>query len=137
VVSAKMRDGLPSARIVGGRQNSGWLSSVLPLSGLSGKIGLHRRCQTMNLSIPELSGGPLTASGRLSTEPDRSRGAVLVRVRGADILSAGIGFGKDSGVTLLAGDKWLREHLDAMAADENAASNAVCKKPPSERQCGR
>ncbi|HEX3594961.1 MAG TPA: hypothetical protein VHU80_07665, partial [Polyangiaceae bacterium] len=88
-VSASFRDGLPGLFVLSeGDQIPEWLPDVLPLNGLSGKLGVHRRCRTLDVDVPEISGGPLTASGKISSQPDETRGAVLVRVRGAKVLSA-------------------------------------------------
>jgi hypothetical protein len=138
-VSASFRDGLPGLFVLSeGDQIPEWLPDVLPLNGLSGKLGVHRRCRTLDVDVPEISGGPLTASGKISSQPDETRGAVLVRVRGAKVLSAGIGLGKKSGgLSLLAGKDWLNGHLAWLRNEEATMSNAVCQKPAPKRQCDK
>jgi hypothetical protein len=137
-LSASFRDGLPGLFALSqGDEIPGWLPTVLPLNGLNGKIAVHRRCRTLDIDIPEVSGGPLTASGRISSQPDELRGAVLVRLRGADAVSAGIGLGKKSGgLSLLAGDDWLKGHIEWLRNEEAALSNGACEQPPP-RECSR
>jgi hypothetical protein len=135
-LSASFRDGLPGLFVLSaGDQVPGWLPTVLPLNGLSGKLDIHRRCGTLDVSIPELSGGPLTASGKISSQPDELRGAILLRLRDASIISAGIGLGKKSGgLSLLAGDDWLKGHLEWLRNEEATQSSATCPPPP-KRSC--
>jgi hypothetical protein len=138
VATARLRDGLPGLLVLSeGDQIPGWLPSVLPLNGLSGKVGIHRHCRTTDLMLPELSGGPLKAKGRISINPDESRGAVLVQLNNATIISVGIALGgNDSGVSLLAGEGWLKKQLDAVARDQSARSGESCESPPT-RECSR
>ena len=87
--------------------------------------------------LPELEGGPLKAKGRISINPDESRGAVLVQLNDAAIISVGIALGgDDSGVSLLAGDGWLKEQLAAVDRDQNPRSGESCESPPT-RECSR
>jgi len=136
VATARLRDGLPGLLALSeSDQIPGWLPSVLPLNGLSGKVGIHRHCRTTDVALPELSGGPLTAKGRISINPDESRGAVLVQLSGAEVIAAGITLGgDDSGVSLLAGEGWLKKQLDAVARDQRARSGESCESP---RECSR
>jgi hypothetical protein len=138
VATARLRNGLPGLLVLSeGDQIPGWLPTVLPLNGLSGKVEINRHCRTTDLTVPELTGGPLTAKGRISINPDESRGAVLVQLSGAEVISAGITLGgDDSGVSLLAGDGWLKKELAAAARDQRARSGESCEAPPS-RACTR
>jgi hypothetical protein len=138
VATARLRNGLPGLLVLSeGDQIPDWLPSVLPLNGLSGKVGISRHCRTTDVTLPELSGGPLTAKGRVSINPDESRGAVLVQLSGAEVIAAGITLGgNDSGVSLLAGDGWLKKELDAVARDQRARSGESCESPPT-RACTR
>jgi hypothetical protein len=133
-----LRDGLPGLLALSeGEKIPSWLPEILPLNGLGGALEIHRHCRTTDVLVPELSGGPLTASGRVSVGPDETRGAVLVRLAGAKFVSAGITLGgPDPGVSLLAGDTWLKEQVDAVERDRRAHAPASCESPPS-RTCER
>lgn len=138
VATARLRDGMPGLLALS-ESNSipAWLPSILPLNGLSGKVEIQRHCRTTDLTLPKLSGGPLVAKGKVSIDPDETRGAVLVQMNGAEIISAGVALGgDDSGVSPLVGDTWLKEQLDRIDRDERARSGESCAPPP-KRECDR
>lgn len=127
----KLRDGLPGLLALSEADKlPGWLPEVLPLNGLGGVLEIHRHCRTTDVVVPGLSGGPLAASGRISMNPDETRGAFLVRL---GLLSAGITLGgSDSGVSLFAGEDWLRKQVDAVERDGKAHVPTSCESPPSQ-----
>jgi len=138
VATARFRDGMPGLLALSESSAiPAWLPSILPLNGLSGKVEIRRRCRTTDLTVPMLTGGPLVAKGKVSINPDETRGAVLVQMNGAGIISAGVAVGgNDSGVSPLVGDTWLKDQLDRIARDERARSEESCAPPP-KRECDR
>lgn len=135
-LSARLRDGLPGLFVLAEKDEiPSWLPTVLPLNRLTGVIDVQRHCQTMFVDFPRLEGGPLVGRGRIHNAPGRTDGAILVRLGGAGMLSAGIDLGGDGGhVAPLATDAWLSERLARMDADRTRASTRSCPSPSS---CGQ
>ena len=131
-VSARFRDGLPGLLALSeADQIPGFLPEVLPLHGLVGTVGVRRRCQLTDLTLSQFEGGPLVASGRIQNVPGDTRGAVLVRLAGLGVVSAGVSLGEHGdGVSLFAGDEWLKKQMAGL--DREAASVAAepCAPPP-------
>ena len=138
-LTTHLRDGVPLLFMLSERDRiPGWLPTLLPLNGLSGNLSVHVDCHIAQVDVRRLAGGPITATGRVSSLPDGVYGAILVEGRAAHVLSAGIGIGKKSGgLSLLAGEDWLKGHLESLRREARSISAAACQKPPEKSQCGR
>lgn len=135
IFRAKMRDAAPGLAVLSAEdQLPGWLVTVLPLRELAAKGTINRRCRLTDIRVTSAQGGPLVARGRLLSESEGARGAVLVRLANLEAVSAGIGFGpSNTEVALLASHDWLEsrfEHFNAIALE---AVQAPC--PPAADAC--
>jgi hypothetical protein len=121
---ARMRDATPGLLLMDKtRHLPNWLLHALPLSAVMTNGMLSRQCKLTAVRFDRLAGGPLTASGALQSATDVVRGAFLVRLNAAALLSAGIEIGPpDAGVSPLVGDDWLRQHTGRL---ENAAEQIL------------
>jgi hypothetical protein len=133
-MTTTLKDGVPLLFMLSERDKiPDWLPEMLPLNNLTGKISVHKSCQLVDVIVPQLAGGPLSATGRVTRYPDEVRGAVLVRGRRAGLFSAGIGIGKKSGgLSLFAGDDWLKGHLEWLRNATASMGTGTCEKPPEE-----
>jgi hypothetical protein len=140
-MTTKLKDGVPLLFMLSERDKvPDWLPEMLPLNGLTGKISVHKGCRILDLIVPELAGGPIKATGRITRYPDEVRGAILVLGRRAGLLSAGIGIGKKSGgLSLFAGDDWLKGHLEWLRNATSSLGTGACEKPaqPEKNACER
>ncbi len=129
---AAMRDATPGLAVL---QNEGeipsWLANIVPLRRLSTDGVVERHCRLTDIKFDRAVGGPLTARGRLLSTSDHVRGSFLVRLAGVEALSAGVEVGPpDSGLSLLAGDGWLREHTQRLDYNARQVLTEPCSVEP-------
>jgi hypothetical protein len=133
---AKLRDGLPALTVLAGQgELPGFVPEIFPLRDLQARGSVQRSCQLTDFRVREVAGGPFVAEGRVQSVPESVRGAFLVRLAAAEPIAVGLRFdAEDSGVSLFAGDGWLKEQstpLERLARDTEAE---ICVPPP--RECG-
>ncbi len=135
-MTTSMKDGVPLLFALSARdQIPEWLPTMLPLNGLNGDLTVHSGCRIFDVIVRELAGGPIHATGRVTSYPDEVRGAILVRGRTTGVFSAGIGIGeKSGGLSLFAGDDWLKGHLAWLRDATSAIGATACQKPPPPKQ---
>jgi hypothetical protein len=134
-VSARFRDGLPGLLALSETdQIPSFLPAMLPLHGLVGTLRVRRHCQLTDIGMSQIQGGPLVASGRIQSVPGETRGAVLVRLAGLDLVSAGVSLGEHGdGFSMFAGDTWLHKHLAGLDAHLASATVEPCEPPPQTK----
>lgn len=112
-----------------------WFADALPLREMRIQGHAARRCRLTTIRVDQATGGPLSARGTLQSTSDLVRGAFLVRLAAVEMLSAGVEVGPpDSGVSLLAGEQWLRKRTDRL---DHAATQILASPCRSEPQnCG-
>lgn len=132
-VSGRFRDGLPGLLALSESDEiPGFIADLLPLHGLVGTLDVRRHCRLTDIRLSRIAGGPLVARGRVQNVPGETRGAVLVGLSGLELVSAGIGLGKHgSGVSLFAGDDWLKGQMVGLGRAAALAETRPCV--PSRR----
>jgi len=113
----------------------GFVPEIFPLRDVEAQGSVRRSCRLTDFKVSEVTGGPFVAKGRLQSVPDSVSGAFLVRLAAAEPIAAGLRFNADdSGVTLFAGDGWLKEQSTPLERTARETAEAVCVPPP--RECG-
>ncbi len=120
VFKARLRDGTPVLSMLAADDElPDWVPKVLPLNELQATGVVLHRCRVTEIRVVESTGGPLQASGRILSAKAGTSGALLLRLRSAAPLSAGLSLGSGGdGVSPFAGDDWLDEQLSRL--DERA-----------------
>jgi hypothetical protein len=96
----------------------GWATGLFTMERADAEVKLKRQGGRLELGLDAVSGSE-RITGLLQRRGDEQRGAFLAK---SGLLSAGVALGGDDpGVTLLAGDGWLKEHLAALGATRGAA----------------
>lgn len=132
---ASLRDATPGLAVLA-EQGSvpRWVASAFPLRGLSVTGSLARRCRLTDIHLVELSGGPAVARGRLQSLPDGFQGALLMRLAGLGVVSAGLDFdAKHTSFGLFDGDTWLARFEHFFDGKSDAATKLAC--PPDPNLC--
>jgi hypothetical protein len=131
---ANLRDGQPAMAILAASGSlPGFVADALPLRQIAVTGTVQRRCRLTNFRFTEATGGPLVARGILNSTSETLRAAFLVRLDALRLVSAGVRIDpKDSGVSLFAGDDWLRERSEALDEVIKSTLAAPCPTPPSE-----
>jgi hypothetical protein len=132
---ANLRDATPGLAILA-EQGSlpKWIASAFPLRDLSVTGSLARRCRLTDIHLVQLSGGPAVARGRLQSVPDGFQGALLMRVAGLQVVSAGLDFDANhTHVGLFDGDAWLARWSQSFDHQSDDAVKLVC--PPDPDLC--
>jgi hypothetical protein len=134
-VSAHFRDGMPGLLALSeSDQIPGFLPDLLPLNGLVGTLDVQRHCQLSDVRFSNVKGGPLVATGRIQNVPGETSGAVLVRLSGVGLVSAGLSLGeRGSGVSLFAGDVWLEKQMVSLRREAARVAAHPCAPPPKSR----
>ena len=134
--SAKLRDGLPALVVLADQDElPGFVPAIFPLRDLEARGSVARRCKLTDFRVNEVAGGPFVANGRLQSVPELVRGAFLVHLAAAAPIAAGVKFGAaDSGVSVFAGEGWLKEQTAVLEKRAVAAEAERCV--PEPRQCG-
>ena len=132
---ASLRDATPGMAVLAAQGSlPKWVASAFPLRGLSVTGSLARRCRLTDIHLVELSGGPAVARGRLQSLPDGFQGALLMRVAGLSVVSAGLDFdAKHTSFGLFDGDAWLARFEHFFDGKSDAATKLVC--PPDPNTC--
>ena len=120
----KLRDGAPLLTVLAAEgELPRWVERILPLNEIEVSGQLSHRCHVTELLIPQASGGLLEGSGRLVGTKGGTQAAFLLQLEALNPLSAGVSMGTDdSGVSPLAGEDWLDEHVSRLVATARAAS---------------
>jgi hypothetical protein len=109
-----------------------WVASAFPLRDLSVTGSMARRCRLTDIHLVNLSGGPAVARGRLQSVPDGFQGALLMRLSGLSVLSAGLDFDANhTHVGLFDGDAWLARWSESFDRQSDKAVKLVCPPDPS------
>jgi hypothetical protein len=133
-VQARVRDALPVLNILASEDEiPKWVPSVLPLQGIALDLAVERYCRWTDLQIAGATGGPLSAQGRVQTEPGETRGAILLRLASFKPLSVGLDFVEDySDSSVLAGSGWLEQHLSTLTSAATEKHDAQCEPQPPQ-----
>jgi len=87
-----------------------------------------------DIHLVQLSGGPALARGRLQSVPDGFQGALLVRLAGVQLISAGVEFDDEhTHFGMFHGDDWLAELNRRFDRQSEQAVNLEC--PPDPNTC--
>jgi hypothetical protein len=132
---ASLRDATPGLAVLA-EQGSlpEWVASAFPLRDLSVTGSLARRCRLTDIHLVELKGGPAVARGRLQSVPNGFQGALLLRVAGLGVVSAGLDFDANhTHIGLFDGDGWLEKWSRSFDRQSDAAVKLVC--PPDPNLC--
>ncbi|MET0795266.1 MAG: hypothetical protein ABW061_27350 [Polyangiaceae bacterium] len=132
---ADLRDATPGLAVLA-EQGSlpKWVASAFPLRGLTVTGSLARRCRLTDIHLVELSGGPAVARGRLQSLPDGFQGALLLRLAGLGVVSAGLDFDANhTSFGLFDGDDWLARFERSFDRKSDAATLLAC--PPDPNLC--
>jgi hypothetical protein len=131
---AELRDGRPGMAILAAEGSvPSFVADSLPLRQLAVTGTVQRRCRLTNFRFTQASGGPLIGRGLLNSTSDAVRGAFLVRLDALKALSAGVEVApSDTGVSIFAGDDWLRERTKALEDMVRRALDEPCTTPPAE-----
>jgi hypothetical protein len=130
---ADLRDATPGLSVLA-EQGSlpKWVASAFPLRDLSVTGSMARRCRLTDIHLVNLSGGPAVARGRLQSVPDGFQGALLMRLSGLSVLSAGLDFDANhTHVGLFDGDAWLARWSESFDRQSDKAVKLVCPPDPS------
>jgi hypothetical protein len=138
---AELRDGQPGMAILVEKGSfPALIADAVPLDSVAVVGTVQRRCRLTNIRFTEARGGPLLGRGLLNSTSDRVRGAFLLRLDALRAVSAGVALDSrdsaESGVSMLAGDDWLRERTQILDADTRRILEAPCPTPPSECSAG-
>jgi hypothetical protein len=128
--SAHLRDVEPGVAILdAGGVLPGWLAGLAPSDELTAEGALNRQCRLTEIRLTRALDGPVALRGRLQSVSEAVSGAFLVRHSSIDLLSAGVSFGSDTDVALLAGDGWYREQSAALDRTALRVLGAPCVVP--------
>jgi len=132
---ANLRDATPGLAVLSAQGAlPGWVASAFPLRDLSVTGSLARRCRLTDIHLVRLSGGPAVARGRLQSLPDGFQGALLLRLAGFEVISAGLDFdAQHTHVGLFDGDDWFARFNRSFDRKSEAAVKLVC--PPDPNTC--
>lgn len=137
--SAQLRDGEPGmAMLAESGRIPGVIADALPLRSIAVTGTLERRCRLTRFSFARATGGPLFGRGVLNSTPEDVRGAFLLGLE--DLHAIAVGVLLDSresgqgGISLFAGNDWLRERAQSLDDEAERALPDPCPTPPSE--CG-
>jgi len=111
----KMRDARPILGVMAGMESIPlWTTEMFPLNGLEVDVNLTKKGPGLAIGLQAVSGAQ-SVTGLLKQQgEEEQRGAFLAK---AGPLSAGISLGESGGVTLAAGEDWLKEQLAALRND--------------------
>jgi hypothetical protein len=134
--SAKLRDATPGVEILNaGDALPGWLAGLIPSQSLTAEGMIKRRCRVTEISLTHAADGPLSVHGRLQSDSEAVRGAFLVQLTSADLLSAGVAFDpNDTNVSVFAGDGWFRRQSAELDSSARTAFTKPCST--ASKTCG-
>jgi hypothetical protein len=132
---ANLRDATPGLGVLAAQGSlPQWVASAFPLHGLSVTGSLARRCRLTDIHLVQMAGGPALARGRLQSVPDGFQGALLLRLKGLQAISAGLDFdAQHTHVGLFDGDDWLARYNQSFDRQSDDAVNLMC--PPDPNTC--
>ncbi|HWA72115.1 MAG TPA: hypothetical protein VG937_07275 [Polyangiaceae bacterium] len=134
---AELRDGEPGMAILVEKGSlPALIADAVPVDSVAVIGAVQRRCRLTNIRFTEAKGGPLVGRGLLNSTSDRVQGAFLLRLDALRAISAGIALDSresaESGVSMLAGDDWLRERTQVLDDNARRILEAPCTTPPAE-----
>lgn len=132
---AKLRDATPGLAVLASQGSlPKWVASAFPLRDLAVTGSFARRCRLTDIHLTNLSGGGAVARGRLQSVPTGFQGALLLRLAGLQMVSAGLDFDSEhTHFGMFSGDDWLSRFERSFDHQSERAVQLTC--PPDPNTC--